>query len=409
MRVLLLTNLFPPDVLGGYELLAHDVATRLRTRGHDGVVLTTGTPRVGDPRWVHRRLSLVRPFGAEPSLDRVGHALLAPTQRRTVAAFLREHGPFDACLVFSLRRLGLHAVREIQAAGIPTVFAMNDDWLLSFQPGVGASTARRRVSRWLERGPLGARTWDGVRFDRVLFVSRALRDGLLAAGAPLPPGVVQHQGVEAERFPARAHRPIGSAPRLLFAGRLHPTKGCDVAIDALARVRSSGLPATLSIAGAGHADEVERLHARARAAGVEEAVRWLGFVPRERLGAVYREHDVFLFPSRWEEPLGLTYLEAMSSGVPVVAMARGGAAELLEDGENALVVSCPEAMARAVVRLASDARLVARLWSGGAWTLRHRASLDAYVEAAERLLVAAAHVPAPGATEEAAAPEARAS
>ena len=115
MRTLLVSNLFPPDVLGGYELLADDVARALRGRGHDVHVLSTGAPRGEDPSWVHRSLSLIRPFGEPPARDRLRHALAAPRHRRVVEELLAREGPFDAALFLSQRRLGLHVARALQA------------------------------------------------------------------------------------------------------------------------------------------------------------------------------------------------------------------------------------------------------------------------------------------------------
>ena len=92
----MVSNLFPPDVLGGYELLAADVAKDLRGRGHDVQVLTSGEPRRDDPAWVHRQLSLVRPFGEAPSLDRVRHLFAGREQQRRVEVALHRDAVAEA-------------------------------------------------------------------------------------------------------------------------------------------------------------------------------------------------------------------------------------------------------------------------------------------------------------------------
>jgi glycosyltransferase involved in cell wall biosynthesis len=384
MRVLLLTNLFPPDTLGGYELLAADVAHALRARGHDVEILTTAGDRAyPDEEQVHRRLRLVRPFGSPASLDRVRHALAAGAQRGVVRQLLRERPPFDVALVMSLRRLGLHAVREVERQGLRTVFCFNDEWLLAHRPGEGSTPARRWLWSTAERTLLSARTWRGVDFERAVYVSGATRDALRRGGAPVPDGKVAWQGVCPNTFAARPYRPVEESPRLLFAGRVHPTKGCDVALETLAELARAGVRATLSVAGTGEPEELARLRVLAERLEVSEQVRWLGFVPRGELGALYRASDVFLFPSRWNEPAGLTYLEAMSCGVPVVAMPTGGARELLVHEGNSLTVSDAEGMARAVKRLMMDPSLARSLVEGAHRTLRERASLDRYVTTIE--------------------------
>lgn len=388
LRVLLVSNLFPPDVLGGYELLARDVALALRARGHAVEVLTTGPKRAEDPEWVHRDLTLVRSFDAPPSLDRIAHARIARREEARAATVL-DRGGYDVALVMSLRRLGMHACRAIARAGVPSVFLFNDDWLLAHRPGEARTKARRAMWTALERAGLGARTWKGVTIDRAVYVSEAIRAALVDGGAPVPRGVVCFQGVDREVFAPRPSRPVGPSPKLLYTGRVHPTKGVDVAIAALAEVRARGLDASLTVAGTGAKDELDRLDRIAGELGVRAHVDFRGFIPRTSLGDVYRAHDVFLFPSLWEEPAGLTYLEAMACGVPVVAIARGGAKEILRDHENAIVAEDAGGLAAGVIELAEQPALVARIVKDGDWTVRERASLDRYVDAIEGELVGA--------------------
>ncbi|MBX7196493.1 MAG: glycosyltransferase family 4 protein [Sandaracinaceae bacterium] len=379
VRILLLSNLFPPDVLGGYELLARDVALLLRERGHELEVLTSGEPREDDPEWVFRELQLIRPFGEPGRLDRVRHFRASFTHRRVVDEMLARRPRYDAVLFASQRRLGLHAARALAGHGLPSVWLFNDDWLLAHRPDVGGS----RLAALVERGPFAARTWRGVRVERAVYPAAAIREALRAGGAEVPDGVVRFQGVDRARFTLRERSSIGLRPRLLFVGRLHPTKGCEHALEALSILRRQGLLASLSIAGRGDPDYEASLRAHATALGVEGAVEWLGFVPREELPEVYRWSDVFLFPSVWEEPAGLTYLEAMASGVPVVAYARGGARELLVDGSNACLAENPEQMAVGITRLFLSPALVARVVEGGHRTVEEHATLEGYVDAIE--------------------------
>ncbi|NUP04858.1 MAG: glycosyltransferase family 4 protein [Polyangiaceae bacterium] len=387
MRLLLLSNLYPPDVLGGYELLARDVTDHLRARGHDVHVLTSGPARSDDPSYVHRSLELASPFDQPASLDRLRHARMA-RQHRDASRSVAKLG-FDGAVVMSLRRLGFHAVRPLQEAGLRPVYCFNDDWLLSLRPYEAASPAVRLAWRMLERGPLASRTWSDIRIDHAVYVSRSIRDALVNAGAPVPPGVVCFQGVDRKLFWKRPATPTASPLKLLYAGRIHPTKGCDIAIRALGRLARAGFAATLTLAGTGSAEELDRLRGVARDEQVEALVTFAGFVERTKLGDVYRAHDVFLFPSIWEEPAGLTYLEAMACGVPVVALARGGAKELLVDRDNCRVVDGDETMASAIRELAGDTALVERIVDGGVRTVERRASLDRYVETIENAVIQA--------------------
>ena len=96
---------------------------------------------------------------------------------------------------------------------------------------------------------------------------------------------------------------------------------------------------------------------------------------------VYREHDIFAFTSTWREPFGLTHLEAMASGTPVVSTTVGGQAEFLRDGENALTVAPgnPRALAEALGRLIRDDELRQRIAQEGRRTVETEFTLSRYV------------------------------
>lgn len=157
--------------------------------------------------------------------------------------------------------------------------------------------------------------------------------------------------------PAALPAPTG-ATRLLAMGRLHRNKGFDIALRALALLPG----AHLSIAGEG--PERAALEALAREVGVADRVAFLGW--RADVGALLAGCDVFVCSSR-HEPLGNIVLEAWSASRPVVAAAAQGPRELIEDGENGLLVpnEDPEALARGIRTLLDDPQRAARIAQAG--------------------------------------------
>lgn len=147
-------------------------------------------------------------------------------------------------------------------------------------------------------------------------------------------------------------------PLLLCMGRLHPVKGHDVALRALALIPD----AWLWIAGSGPLEA--ELRAQAARLGVAERVRWLGW--RDDPSALYRAADACLFPSRFE-PLGNVVIQAWAHGAPVVAAAAAGPAALISPGQDGLLVPVddPAALASATRRLLDDPALRARLAQAG--------------------------------------------
>ncbi len=228
----------------------------------------------------------------------------------------------------------------------------------------------RRVPPW---EPLLVR---GV--DRIVSVSHTTAErmarayGLEAGRFTLLPNAVDLPGDPGSR---KAHR--GSALRLLTVTRLSAKdtyKGVDVVLRALPQVAAQ-VPVAYTVVGDGELRA--RYEEEARRLGVAEAVSFVGRVTDEELDRWYRWADVFVLPSAGEG-FGIVYLEAWAHGLPVVAAAEGGAAEVVAHEETGLVVEpgCAEAVAEALLRLARDPELRGRLGAAGRATVEARYTHD---------------------------------
>ncbi len=149
------------------------------------------------------------------------------------------------------------------------------------------------------------------------------------------------------------------APLALALGRLHPNKGFDLLLEALAATRE----VTLWIAGDGPLRP--RLERVANRLGISGRVRFLGW--REDVPRLLAAADLLVCPSL-HEPLGNVVIEAWSAGLPVVATASDGPAGLIQDGESGILVPLPgsrgggpQALADAIERVCADPALRARL------------------------------------------------
>jgi D-inositol-3-phosphate glycosyltransferase len=140
---------------------------------------------------------------------------------------------------------------------------------------------------------------------------------------------------------------------ILYAGSLYPLKGVHDLIRAIAEVRKHGLKADLTIVGEGQ--QKEALTALTRALGIEEHVKFEGFVPYSNMPSYYKRSDIFCFPTLGE-PFGKAVIEAMACGKPVIATNAGGSAEIIQDKIDGILVppSNPEAIALQITRLIED-------------------------------------------------------
>jgi len=233
-----------------------------------------------------------------------------------------------------------------------------------------AARARRQPVVVTDHGLAGG-NWGGLLprlFDGFLTVSRFSARVL---GAPAARTRVIYGGVDCERF-----HPDRDASRsgVLFVGRLTPHKGIDRLLAAL----PDGVP--LTVVGTGGHDRTppERDypdHLARLAAGKD--VSFLGAVPDDRLPDLYRRAAVLVVPSvdvtcfgrpvAVSELLGLTALEAMASGTPVVASRIGGLAEVVDDGVTGFLAApraVPELRDR-IAQVVADRRLARRLGAAG--------------------------------------------
>ena len=181
---------------------------------------------------------------------------------------------------------------------------------------------------------------------RFLAPSEYLRRRLVESGVAAERVSVVHHGVRPLEAMARGDRPgplvVGSV------GRLHPTKSYDVLIRAAA-----GLPAGAEVVIHGEGDERPHLEALVRDLGLEGRVRLPGFATD--LGDAFRGMDVYVQPSR-AEGFGLSVVQAMTAGLPVVVSSAGSLPELVDRGRSGLIVreGGPAALASALRGLLED-------------------------------------------------------
>ncbi len=231
--------------------------------------------------------------------------------------------------------------------------------------------------------------------DLVVVPSHAVkRDVVRRVGLPEDRVVVTHEGCEPRFRPVRSEGALrdvaaryGLPPRYVLAvGTLEPRKNLTTLLEAFARLRRDGAvdaDLRLVLAGArGWLDEP--IFATVRSLGLEDAVRFTGFVDDDDLPAVYSGAALFVFPSL-HEGFGLPLLEAMACGVPVVTSNVSSMPEVAGDAATLVDPRDGEGLAAAIARSLRDAALRGRLREAGiararqfSWEATARRTLDAY-------------------------------
>lgn len=217
------------------------------------------------------------------------------------------------------------------------------------------------------------------RLDAIIFVSDKARTTFLSSG-PAVDADRLHTVLNAIPDPGqytadRSSDTLGPV-KIIYVGRISPEKGPDTLIRALAEIKE--IPWAAEICGTGRGRDVMPLMRLARELGIAGRISWPGHVsePLRRIAG----SDIVVLPTRAPEAFGLTLLEAMSQGVPVVTTDNGAQPEIITDSIEGLLVAPdnPDAMADALRQLAENPALRRDMGLRGRETFERRFGYDRF-------------------------------
>ncbi|WP_256104434.1 glycosyltransferase family 4 protein [Streptomyces sp. ODS05-4] len=378
-KTLIVTNDFPPRP-GGIQAFLHNMALRLDPERT--VVYASTWKRGREGAEATAQFDAEQPFRVVR--DRTTMLLPTPRVTATATALLREHG-CTSVWFGAAAPLGLMAP-ALRRAGARRLVATTH--------GHEAGWAQLPAARQL-LGRIGEST------DTITYlgeytrsrIARALSPAAAARMVQLPPGVDEKafhpdSGGDA----VRARLGLTDRPVVVCVSRLVPRKGQDTLIEAMPAILAAHPDAVLLVVGGGPYDK--ELRKLAAAAGVADAVRFTGAVPWSQLPAHYGAGDVFAMPCRTRrggldlEGLGIVYLEASATGLPVVAGDSGGAPDAVLDGETGWVVrgGSPGEAAERITALLGDPELRRRMGERGRAWVEEKWRWDLLAERLEELL-----------------------
>ncbi|MEU8982858.1 glycosyltransferase family 4 protein [Streptomyces sp. NPDC048309] len=378
-KTLIVTNDFPPRP-GGIQAFLHNMALRLDP---ERIVVYAST-------WKRSRegVEATAAFDAEQPFtvvrDHTTMLLPTPGATRRAVGLLREHG-CTSVWFGAAAPLGLMAP-ALRRAGARRIVATTH--------GHEAGWAQLPAARGLLRR-IGEST------DTITYLGEYTRSRIAAALTPeaaarmvqLPPGVDEKTFHPASGgAEVRARLGLTDRPVVVCVSRLVPRKGQDTLIRAMPSVLAKEPEAVLLIVGGGpYEKELRKL---AYDTGVGPSVRFTGAVPWSELPAHYGAGDVFAMPCRTRrggldvEGLGIVYLEASATGLPVVAGDSGGAPDAVLDGGTGWVVrgGSPDESADRIVTLLGDSELRRRMGERGRQWVEEKWRWDLLAERLKELL-----------------------
>ncbi|HEV8541211.1 MAG TPA: glycosyltransferase family 4 protein, partial [Verrucomicrobiae bacterium] len=381
MRILVIVNLFPPLHAGTFEFRCEAVTALLQKRGHEIHVLTSKyglNTEQRDPEIARRLIlngryeqPLVTGFGDLKQIEEHNNDVV----RETIQSYQPE-----LIYVWSLQGISKSIVFTLRNTKIPTVYDVADDWILHGlredpwlrwwnRPkapvfgGIWRSmlelTRQRdkinaRIPTQLTKGydrvpevygdPINLEIADSVQpgsigafhFDRLYFCSQALKEETDNAGFRVAHAEVIYPGIPTEKFWTEPRPVVATPKKFLIVSRLTSKSGVMTALQAVKLARENNVPANLSVYGRGESEQMAQM--RSYVIQHSLPVEFLAVSNQQKdLAQIYRQHDAFIYCAEWDEPFAVTPLEAMASGIPVIAAGSGGVRELLRSGENGWV------------------------------------------------------------------------
>ena len=366
MRILVISNLCPPDYDGGFELSALRNANTLRDLGHD-IEFVTGQFRVGfqgervDPRWIHRIFqipqtkdawsnaemflggnsdlrfklgSFFNQFGLRYANIRglVQMLNVATANEEALDAFL-EKNEFDAAYVFGLHKIGTSVIRSLMKKKIPILYHQGDEWLAYYlRPGL---MKRALLNLCCPITYLKERKID---LRNVVLVSKFMKQRFKDAGFQDDQLSVIYRGVE---FGVQNdfERDRFGPPVFLVASRLTLYKGVHFAIRAASILNNRAPEMEWELWIAGHGDRLTMNYFTELVdeLNIGHRVKFIGKHTRESTFEHMKRATAVISPSVFDEPFGNTNIEAMASGTALIASRSGAIEEIIEHGKSGLI------------------------------------------------------------------------
>ncbi|MBF0543702.1 MAG: glycosyltransferase family 4 protein [Candidatus Riflebacteria bacterium] len=347
MRILIVGNLYPPYVFGGYEILCSQVVEELLLRGHSIYILTsdfaTETQKHKGESNVERILKLTTDFPRPgESVGLVDFKLssinrIAKLNYEKCISAISQFKP-DLVFCWCLNRLSLGVAFAAQHSGVPVCYTINDEHPKQFHI-TGKFIGPRAIFRFLaEKWLWPMATFRNLRPFPVTIISEKLKKRLVQEGVPIEHAQVIYQGIRIEDFSFfQLLQSLSEPLKILYTGQLSKAKGVHTILRAAGIfLRKKSGDFRLTIVGSGVEDYVAELKKITEEEGIADKTEFAGMVKHSEIKNFHKNNHIFVFSSEWEEPFGLAHLEAMASGMAVISTTTGGSAELIKDGLNAL-------------------------------------------------------------------------
>jgi len=371
MKILILSDLYPPYYKGGHEIRCKMVAEGLYKKGHNVFVLTsrygvTGKKTNGK---IFRSLYFYSILDGTKGLTRrckqIKLAILSRLNYFIANKMMNRVNP-DLVYAGQVSGISIFPIKAIQKRDIPIVYHQGNYFFVDLVKDF--TCERNKIKRFYRKVIFGFSGLDRFNFKHIITVSEAVKKKFVDAGFPKENIAIIRRSIPSESV----KKEYKKAPnfrrkkiKLLYVGRISRQKGIHIAIKVINYLRNNvGIEnISLDIIGDGNKNYKKELQAVIEKSKLKDHIIFRGKMLQEEVFKEYCKYDLLLVPSIWEEPSANTILESMANGVPVIATNVGGIPETIENGKTGLLVpkKNPIKMAEAVKKLIDNPYLYEQL------------------------------------------------
>jgi glycosyltransferase involved in cell wall biosynthesis len=350
MKILIISNYFPPHFKGGYELSCKEVTDYLFQKGEEVMVLCGDYKKQEEEgRRDYRVLRKLR------YIDYLSgdYWNKSKVEKENFQITMRVLDRFEPDLVYfwNQQYISLAPYWAVKKRKIRHLFDIGDIWPIKYHREGFKAKVKSSIKRIL---PFFIDSQ--VKIDPVIILSdwmRPLFKNKFKSKTiyTIPRGVIIKENIEI--------KPHEHSIRLMFAGRIEPLKGLDLIIKVLANLKEYKW--TLDIYGDGEEAYISQIKVLIKDKLLQDRITFQGKV--YPLDQAYQDHDIFLFPTLAQEGFGRVAIEAMNYGLPVITVDRFGPNDIVENGLNGFKCSPsePECWENSLKQILSDKELLIKM------------------------------------------------
>jgi len=333
MKILFISNVFPPGFIGGYELGAFDAACELNKRGHEVAVITSdyftddASELVDFP--VERSLACNAISHDFPIRDRAAEVktYMDWGNIRKIDSAITRHQP-DVIIAFNIAGIGSAGLQSyLRDCGLPVILYVMDNFFGEIAKDSKAYSEFKRVF-----GPLSL----GTR-SRVIAMSRnVMREIEQYIDCPRSSVSYIPGWIDTTKVPSEVRQSAEGGAKFVFCSRIAPHKGINLVLEACSQLSKSGQKDfQVDVYGSGLVTDFRQ---QVKFLGLNSIVTYKGSLPKEKMLDAFGNYDALVFPTWEREAYGFVVSEAAAAGCIPIMTDGIGASEWFIDGEDCLKI-----------------------------------------------------------------------